>query len=316
MTKAPITVGIMVCTAKRPNMVCRCVVSLKAQELAPHVRAEICVVENDCQPNSRDTLLALGQEGIPLHYAQEPRQGIPLARNKTLELALEHAYDWVALIDDDEEAAPDWLQKLLDAAKDFGADVVSGPVTRNYEAPMPTWWKSLKPAADAAGTILTEAPTNNTLFSSKLISPDGAGLRFEPSLTFGFEDIDFFQRAHAMGFKIVWQPEAVVEEEIPATRVQPERLLQRVSTSAAAHVYAYKLRQGTGKAWIRFGAKALRRIMGGALLTGLSWLLSRSGKPKAINRYYKARVRLARGLGNLQGLLHILPQYYDTVDGN
>ena len=310
-------IGVMICTAQRPRMVSECVRSILAQNVSEDQSVEICVVENDSQQLSRETIENLNAEGgFPVLYYQEPVRGIPKARNKTLEVAVERGYDWIALIDDDEVADPHWLSELLRVAQVHSADVVSGPVRRRYEAPPPKWWKHLNPAAETEGAELSEAPTNNTLLSRKLFAKDGLNLRFHDALTFGFEDIDYFQRAHDLGCRIVWAPMAGVEEEIPASRMEPERLIQRVMTSAAAHSYATKLRRGTGSAVMKFGGKAIRRIIGGALICLFTGGARIAGARSFESAYYKGRVRLARGLGNLRGLFQMLPSYYDTVDGN
>lgn len=310
-------IGVMICTAQRPRMVSECVRSILAQKVGEEQSVEICVVENDSRQLSRETIENLNAEGgFPVLYFQEPVRGIPNARNKTLEVAVERGYDWIALIDDDEVADSHWLGELLRVAHVHSADVVSGPVRRRYEAPPPKWWKHLNPAAETEGAELSEAPTNNTLLSRKLFAEDGLNLRFHDALTFGFEDIDYFQRAHDLGCRIVWAPMAGVEEEIPASRMEPERLIQRVMTSAAAHSYATKLRRGTGSAVMKFGGKAIRRIIGGALICLFTGVARIAGAGSFDGAYYKGRVRLARGLGNLRGLFQMLPSYYDTVDGN
>ncbi len=317
MTDKATRIGIMVCTAERPRMLQECVESLLAQQVAEDWQVEVCVVENDKTPNSRAVVEAVPPlSPIKVHYFQEPRRGIPFARNKTLEVGLAHGYDWIVLIDDDERADPTWLATLMRTAVEHKADVVSGPVRRTYEAPPPNWWKLLKPVAGPAGTVLNEAPTNNTLLSARLIRPDGANLRFAEALTFGYEDIDFFSRAHKLGYRIVWSPDAFVEETIPASRVQPERLIARVQSTAAAQVLASKIRRGAPRTFAKFTLKGLRRLIGGAITCALFWPGKRAGSEKATHSYYRGRLRLARGLGIFRGLFTILPNYYSTVDGN
>ena len=164
-------IGVMICTAQRPRMVAQCIRSVQAQQVPADWIVEICVVENDREPRSRATVENLNTEnGFPVLYFQEPVRGIPKARNKTLEIAEVRGHDWIVLIDDDEVAEPTWLGELMRGRGNVFADVVSGPVRRRYETPPPKWWKTLKLTAEADGTALTEAPTNNTLFSRKLIA--------------------------------------------------------------------------------------------------------------------------------------------------
>lgn len=311
-------IGVVVCTAKRPAMLARCLESLIVQEGLPDGwRYEICVVENDAEPHSRAAVEAIAaRSAVPLHYTQEPRRGIPMARNRTIAVSLERGYQWMALIDDDELAPKQWLATLANAVATFGADVANGPIARTYEAEIPDWWKPLKVPSVPTGHEIDEAPTNNTLLSIRLVSPDGMGLRFEEALTFGYEDIDFFRRAHALGAKIIWVKEAFVEEEIPATRVAPRRLLQRVEMAGAALSFATRLRKGPVKAWGRFGFKGLRRIASGVVMLLPALLLRPFGKDRSRRLFFSAMTRIRKGYGNLRGLTRYCPDYYATIDGS
>ncbi len=294
-----------------------CLRTLATQELLEFDRAEICVIDN-CEKRSAqavvEKLADLG--GWPIHYFREVRKGIPYARNHSIDVALDRSYSWIALIDDDEKASEGWLAALLQVARNEAADVVSGPVIRSYAAAPPSWWKTLKPINGSTGAVLTEAPTNNTLFARKLIDPHQCGLRFENALTFGFEDIDFFQRAHALGCKIVWAPDAIVEEEIPRSRVSPERLLQRAMSSAAAHAFATSIRNGRQRSFLKFLPRASRRIVGGVGLSVAAWPFHAIGLSRGTHFHYKGRLRLARGIGNVRGLFKRPPDYYGTIDGH
>ncbi|PTW60424.1 GT2 family glycosyltransferase [Breoghania corrubedonensis] len=314
---SPQTIGVMICTAHRPNMLRRCIDSILAQQVPEGWRFEICVVENDAEPHSRHVVEVAADLGTaPIHYYQEPRRGIPIARNRTLEVALARGYDWIALIDDDELAHPDWLARHIEAALRYKADVVCGPVQRKYEQLPPEWWKALKPAATLAGAVLEEAPTNNTFLSSALIRPDGSDLSFDERLTFGYEDIDFFRRAHAKGHRIVWMPDAIVEEEIPASRVEPERLLSRVEMQATSLTYTTILRHGFWTAFARFAPKAARRIVSGFVMIIIGRMLGLIDKRQGRNTYYRARTKVARGIGNARGLMRSFGDYYGRIDGN
>lgn len=310
-------IGVMICTAQRPIMLRKCIESLLNQRIPEHWSVEICVVENDTTPRSKAVVdsFASSHAGM-VRYYQEPRRGIPIARNKTIDVALENQYDWIALIDDDEIALPDWIANLIDCAGRYNADVVNGPVQRLYEQQPPEWWRKLKPAATEPGAVLTEAPTNNTFFTSDLIDPAKSNLRFEERLTFGYEDIDFFRRADAVGHKIVWAPEAIVEEEIPASRVTPQRLLSRVQMQATGLTYSTKLRRGFWHAATRFAPKAVRRILWGIVSIVLALPVIVLNRKKGMSRYYTARIRFARGMGNLRGLTKYSPDYYGQIDGS
>lgn len=308
-------IGIMICTARRPKMLENCLLSLIAQEQRPGWQVEICVVENDAHPHSQEQVETIAANSpVPIHYVQEPRRGIPFARNRTLQEALQRTYDWIALIDDDEIALGGWLQAHMDAVGRFDADVSYGAVAKKFEKQPPDWWYPEVPSPNPAGHELSRASTNNVLFSARLISPP-ADLRFNPAFLYGYEDLDFFENAVSQGFKIVWTPNAIVEEDVPASRVEPARLLGWSRSSSAAHVQVAVLRKGYWRSAAKFTVKGIRRLIGGAIGSALFLVPAGFGGQKAVYRYYKSRMRLARGLGNLQGVLQRPHRYYQVIDG-
>ncbi|WP_417694755.1 glycosyltransferase family 2 protein [Roseibium sp.] len=316
MTTSPSRIGIMVCTAGRPQMLVRCLRSLIAQPIQTGWSVEICVVENDTEPRSLPAIEALQVETqIPIHHVLEPKRGIPFARNRSLREAKHHGFDWIALIDDDEVADEAWLGSHMASVTRHSADVSYGAVTKDYEAPQPDWWPRDTGSSDPDGTVLSRASTNNVLFSRELIS-GSAPLRFDEDLRHGYEDLDFFERASGRGHKIVWTPAASVEETVSANRVRPERLIQMVHSQAAAHAQVACKRSGFARACLKFGLKGLRRIVGGSLLSGFHWLAWKVGNENAQGRYFRARLRLARGAGNWYGLTRGQKGFYDQLDGH
>jgi len=307
---------VAVCTAKRPDMLRKCLVSLAAMQRIDGALFAIAVVENDSEPLSRNTVEEVAaQTGTDIEYVQETRRGIPFARNKALETCLDMKADWIALIDDDETARPDWLVKLAEACVLHDAEVANGPVYRIYEKEAPYWWKKqlLKPRE--TGEEITEAPTNNVLIASRIVAPDGLGLRFEELLTNGAEDIDFFRRVHGEGVKMIWADEAFVDEFIPASRVETGRLLNRLVMAACSGTQMKVLREGQGIAIRDHFPKAIRRIVFGSVsaLVGLPARLlfgQRGGKI-----LFYGITRICKGWGNLKGLFGIVHSYYHKIDG-
>ncbi|MEM9107705.1 MAG: glycosyltransferase, partial [Pseudomonadota bacterium] len=278
----------------------------------------VVVVENDSVPffTGEAEAEAKAAFAIPVFFHHEPRRGIPFARNTALEAALAHDPDWIALIDDDERAEPDWIEKLLDACKAFEAEVANGPVRRIYEKPAPHWWKSQLLKARPTGTEITEAPTNNVLISARIVRQDGLGLRFDERLTFGSEDIDFFRRTHAAGARMIWVDDAFVEEDIPASRVTTKRLLSRMHMAATSGAFNIVLREGRGKAALHFIPKSARRMFFGMLATITGFVLKPFAHKRGEKLYYYGLIRLMKGSGNLRGLFGRAHNYYDVIDGN
>lgn len=309
---------IAVCTAQRPKMLQACLDSLDKLIRPEGTELSVVVVENDPVPHfvAEVAEQAQAQISIPVFFHHEKRKGIPFARNAALEAALDQDPDWVALIDDDERAEPDWIEKLLAACKTHNAEVANGPVRRIYEKPAPHWWKSqlLKPRP--TGTVITEAPTNNVLLSARIIAPEGLGLRFDERLTFGSEDIDFFRRTHAAGAKMIWVDDAFVEEDIPASRVSTGRLLSRMHMAATSGAFNIVLREGRTKAAMHFIPKSARRMFFGALATCIGFVLKPFAQTRGEKLYYYGLIRLMKGSGNLRGLFGRAHNYYDVIDGH
>lgn len=87
---------------------------------------ELVVVDNDQTDSARQTVDQLAAEA-PFHiiYVHEPDPGVANARNAALEQA---RGEFIAFLDDDEEAPEGWLAALLDVQGRYDADVVFGPV--------------------------------------------------------------------------------------------------------------------------------------------------------------------------------------------
>ncbi|MES0810409.1 glycosyltransferase [Roseibium sp. SCPC15] len=309
---------IAVCTAQRPKMLQACLSSLDKLIRPDGTELAIVVVENDPEPyfsgqTAEDTK---ARYSLPVFFYHERRKGIPFARNLALEAALEQDPDWIALIDDDERAEPDWIAKLLSACAEHKAEVANGPVRRIYEKPAPHWWKSqlLKPRP--TGTVITEAPTNNVLLSARIVGKDGLGLRFDERLTFGSEDIDFFRRTHAAGAKMIWVDDAFVEEDIPASRVTTGRLLSRMHMAATSGAFNIVLREGRWKAALHFIPKSFRRMFFGSLATLVGFVMKPVARKRGEKLFYYGLIRLMKGSGNLRGLLGRAHNYYDVIDGH
>lgn len=315
MNDRPLKIGILVCTAGRPQMLLRCLASLAAQQVPDHVSLEVHVVENDKVPHSREAVKAFAASApVTVHYAQEPRRGIPFARNRTLTEATGRGYDWIALIDDDEEAHPDWIARHLASLQRHGGMISYGTVTQILVQPMPDWWPKDPPSADPEGTVRARASTNNVMFSASIIEPPES-LRFNEVFLYGYEDLDFFERAHGLGYKIIWTPSAVVKEEVPESRTQPKRIYAWARSSAAAHVQVGILRKGYGRSFLKFSIKGLRRILAGSIGVVLFGALMWTGLPKTRRLYHRSRLKIARGTGNWLGLRSAQNGYYDVIDG-
>lgn len=294
----------------------KCLKGLIGQSVPENWQLEIGVVDNEVTKTAQATVQAVAEDSpIRIHYTHQPRRGIPFARNAALDLARQREWTWIALIDDDEVPSPDWLSQHLRTVHLCSAQVSYGAVVQVHDLPPPSWWKVDVPSADPEGTLLQRASTNNVLFSRDLIDEEKGALRFDEDLLHGYEDLDFFERAHSRNYRIVWAPKAVVTERVPASRSQPARLIEMVRCHAAAHAQVCRKRAGLVKALQKFGLKGLRRVLTGGPTSLATWVLWQAGLTGFEDRYFQARLRLARGVGNWRGIARGTSGYYDCIDG-
>lgn len=229
MLPEPILISVCIATYRRQGMLADLLESLAGQQLEAGVNLEIVVVDND--PDG--TAAAVVERYINLDrfyafdYSVQPGRNLSLVRNQTVARA---NGEFIAFIDDDETAAPDWVSNLLMALTTYQADAAVGPVLPLYPAEIPDWMiqggfferRRLK-----TGTRVLRAGTGNVLVRKECIPNIETGpFRLEYGRT-GGEDTDLFHRLHKSGCKVVWADNAVVAELVPASRATVRYLTRR-----------------------------------------------------------------------------------------
>ncbi len=215
-----------ICTFRRES-VADAVASVAAQRLPPDVSLRIIVADNDHEPSAAERADACARRiAWPLDYIHAPVGNISVARNACLEAA---QGQWVAFIDDDEIARPDWLSSALDAARQTGADIVFGPALARYPAGTPEWIRDndfhTNRPVQRHGQVET-GHTCNVLM--RFAGTPAATTRFDPALgKSGGEDTDFFFRLHRAGMTMTICNDAVVEENIEPRRLTLGWLAER-----------------------------------------------------------------------------------------
>jgi len=244
----------------------------------------LIVIDNNEQPVAKSVVESVGDRSErSLVYAHEVRPGIPFARNRALEVALEQKVNFIAFIDDDETVEESWFSEMMKAVDRAHVDVVSGPVLFNTNR--------LTPRHRRHSSVRKWAETGNVIFKVWIAER----LRFDESLAlYGGSDTLFFRQAFELGAIIRWCESAVAIEKRPKSRQTLRWRIQRqwrygiVSTMIES-----RLRTGKPTAYVIF--LSLLRIVFGAL-QGLLGIL-------AGPRFSAAGfARLIRGTGSLAGL--------------
>nr|QBM02646.1 hypothetical protein [uncultured archaeon] len=296
-----------VCTHKRPQMLRDCLDSLTQQLIPSNISAAIVVVDNEPVP-AADTIVDefVNISPIPLYYVHEPRRGIACARNAVLDTATSMCADWIAFIDDDEIAEQDWLANLM-APEYLDTAVLQG--RREFiESPSGDFWAIPKrKKSKREGAIRYAASTCNVRFSTKIVQ---AGIRFDEAIGLGSgEDVDFFARATAMGFKIIYTNNALTHE-----RRHPERqtffaqMYREICSGANSGRKAKKI-GGTGAALRAFlGSLVISPV--GLLEIVAAPLFLAGGMTLFKRRMLSGGKKIAKAIGRGAALLGALPRPY------
>jgi glycosyltransferase involved in cell wall biosynthesis len=209
-------------------MLLRLLEVLDRQQTGNEFTFSVVVADNDSAESARQSVEEFSRRSsLKVIYCVEPRQNIALARNRAL------AYsegNFIALIDDDEFPASDWLQKLLATCEKYHVDGVLGPVRPHFELPPPRWiirGRFCERPEHGTGRVMKwdECRTGNVLFRRKIL--DFLGEPFKPEFGTGGEDKDFFMRLTERGGIFIWCNEAIAYETVPPSRCTRGYMLRR-----------------------------------------------------------------------------------------
>lgn len=227
-----IAVDIGVCTYRRVDLVQQCIRALALQRLAADVAMRIIVADNNPRPLARQAIAELAtQLGLDIAYVHAPHSNISIARNACIDAA---RGDWLAFIDDDEEARPDWLGRLLACARAERADVVFGVSEPVMPPGSPGWSVSGEFHANRMGP--NDKPHNGYTCNVLMRRAAIGRLRFDPALgRTGGEDTLLFHQAHLGGLRFAYAPDAVVTESIHIGRASIGWVLRRRFRSGQIH---------------------------------------------------------------------------------
>lgn len=195
------TVDICICTYRRAHLE-GTLRTVFAQETLAGLVFRVIVADNDAEPSAKAMVEELACDApCPVTYVHAPERNISIARNACLDHA---SGDWLAFIDDDETAPPDWIATLWQAARDDNLDVVFGPVTANYPEDTPDWIRqgdyhsSYVPVH--RGRVAT-GQSGNVLMRWKDRSIRDERFLLEKGRT-GGEDVEFFFRLSRAGHQL------------------------------------------------------------------------------------------------------------------
>lgn len=288
-------VSIVIPTLEREKPLRRALASARGQVLPDDLAIEIIVVDNSKSGSARWVEHEAGNGGA-VRYAAEPVPGVANARNAGI---LAASGRWVAFLDDDEEAAPDWIARHIAALRKTGADASFGPVTARAEeggiAPRFAAFFSRRidrPDRSDIGDLSAFLGTNNSVFRRENCLDAAAPFDIALNETGGEDSLLLAQLAGA-GRRFVWAADAGVIEWVPARRltwayVRRRRFLSGQIRNLVQHRLSPP-RHGKILLWMAAGA-----------VQAVLWsTLSLLARPFDSERAEEARSKAWGGLGKL-----------------
>jgi GT2 family glycosyltransferase len=222
---APHAIVVTLPTFRRPEHLLKTLASLAAQKTAR--RFAVIVMEND----------AAGREGLraaaPL-FADGPLEGLVLVAHERGNCAAYNAGWLTALarfpamrhllvIDDDEWAGPDWIERLVETSEREDADFVGAPQCPVFEAGA-TESVHRHPVFTApysrTGPVPILYSSGNVLIRRRVLEAMGPPFLDTAFNFIGGGDSDFYARCRRRGFRFAWCQEAPVFETTPARRTE------------------------------------------------------------------------------------------------
>lgn len=246
---APHEIVVTLPTFRRPEHLLKTLASLAAQKTTR--RFAVIVMEND----------AAGRAGLaaaaPL-FCDGTLEGLVLVAHERgncaaynagwlTALARFPAMQHLLVIDDDEWAGEDWIERLVATAEQEGADFVGAPQCPVFDAGA-TESHGRHPVFtapyDRTGPVPILYSSGNVLIRRRVLEAMGPPFLDTAFNFIGGGDSDFYARCRRRGFRFAWCQEAPVFETTPARRTEYSWLQAR------------SLRNGAISALIERGADA------------------------------------------------------------
>lgn len=297
--------SIAICTYDRPEGLAATLRSCLGQANALGLAIEIVVIDNHPSGSALAVVEAMAPGAVfPLRYVTELTRNMSTLRNRGFS---ESRGALVAMIDDDEVAAPDWLDQLVGALRAADADIAVGPRLATFQDGPPAYDPTgahfvrdlhlpdgaLIPLTKPSGKPRYGLGTGNSLFDVTRCFPGGEAAMREAFGDAGGEDAELFVRLHRQGRRIVWAGKAFVTEAVAPHRTEVAYRLIRVRRETQHYVTIYLdgARQ-PGLAWATLMAKGLLQLAAGALLAAVTFEFGS-------RRRLAGRLLMEHGLGKL-----------------
>jgi len=227
MTYPPLSV--IICTYNRSDLLASCLRSLVDQTLE-NGRYEVIIVNNNSTDDTQEIIESFTSVYVNFRAVVEMKQGLSHARNRGWREA--HG-EFVAYIDDDAKANPEWCERILYAFQNVLPQpvAVGGEIHPYYEVDPPDWFKDeLEIRTCGTSAAFLKPPRARYGFSGsnmavrKIIFSECGGFSPEYGMTEHIirmgEDTEFFLRVYDLHPCFWYDPAILVYHWTPARNLK------------------------------------------------------------------------------------------------
>lgn len=247
----PIELSVVVCTYNRSSLLPYCLQSLVDQTLDKELY-EVLIINNNSSDDTQSIIDGFSRKASNFRALSEPIQGLSHARNRGWK---ESKGKFIAYIDDDAKAIPEWCEKILDAFKTVTPEpvAVGGEIRPFYEKDPPSWftddYEVMTWGKEAGFLQLPRAPNgfagSNMAFKRLILEEYGGfssnyGMRGN-KIGLG-EETELFMRVYK-DYPLFWyDPGAKIFHWVPIRNMRITYRLKRAYKSGEATAYIYNRR--------------------------------------------------------------------------
>ncbi len=296
---------ICIPTLNRTVILGPCLESIAKIETPPDSQISVLLIDNDSEQTAKPVFDSQQNFPFPFFYYCQPCLGVSRARNVGIEKMLAANGDMILFVDDDMRLPPEYLRILVAEMQKRNADAIRGKmkVVSEDEQVRPSRRASLFSRRDTL-------PSNGVLVAAKIFKD--YNLCFDERFMFGFEDGDFFYRAHLRGARLFLLEYPYFSEFRPDSReIAEEDKLEYFMAMRQSHVAIRKYRGGwhRGVAYVlRRGIPLILQIIANLILL----LFSPRKRAKKIQRISYQLAGLVKGLWHFNIRLESPNKYGET----
>lgn len=274
-----VRVSTIICTHNRANYLQKAIQSLIEQTL-PKDQHEIIVVDNGSTDNTKQIVKDLIKTNnlkttsSNLKYIYEPLLGLSRARNTGWQAS---RGEYIAFLDDDAVAAPDWAQRIIEEFESFTPTLgaIGGKVEPLWESERPEWLSDgLLPQLSVLDwgpqtIILNEEQWfvgANMSFPRKILEKTNGFstmLGRKESNLLSMEENLIRKETEKRGYKCLYSPRIVVKHHILKSRLNKKWFIKRAYWNgvSSAIIQIHQGHLSVVKRFLKGGATLLRILL-------------------------------------------------------